>query len=114
MQPEELIIAPLRWEPLLCFIRCLAVELASLDASSALAARFDHATFRSGTYPKQIHHPRRIPNVTALRKDSLFVKLDRDLSQAHSVRAQFGGTYRRCVLIPNRGRSRRKPLSFRR
>ncbi len=65
----------------------LAVELASAVSGSALAARFDHATYFGGTHPQQIHHSRRIPNVTTLRKESLAVKLDRDLSQTHPMRA---------------------------
>ena len=73
-----------------------------------------HRRLHPCTHPKQIHHSRCIPNITTLRKDSLFVKLDRDLSQAHSVGTQLSSAYGRGLLVPNGGRSRSKSLSFRR
>ena len=42
------------------------------------------------------------------------MKLDRDLSQTHPMRAQLISAYRCCLLVPNGGRSRSQSLSFRR
>ena len=87
-KPDELIIAPFRREPLRCLLLWwLVVDLTSTIARSALAARFDHATSLSGTHPKKVHHPRCIPNIAALREESLAVKLHRNLSQTHPMRA---------------------------
>ena len=88
VKPHGLIIAPFRREPLRCLLLWwLVVDLTSTIARSALAARFDHATSLSGTHPKKIHHPRCIPNVPALRKESFAVKLNGDLFQTHPLRA---------------------------
>ena len=46
---------------------------------------FRHLLLRLGTQPQQIHHPRRIPNVTALWKESLTVERARDLPKTQSM-----------------------------
>ena len=59
------------------------------DGRRALAIRSECATSRRRIQPQQIHHARCIPNVTALRKDSLLVKCGRDLPKAESVLPQL-------------------------